>query len=717
MSALPVALLGLLLASPAAVAASTPAPVTIAQEAGLAASQVTATDVCPPAAPGYARCAAQVLVLRSDHALVRPRASVVARPDTAGTPPQPGTPAFLQQAYDLTYLSQTQGGSDTVAIVDAYDDPGAESDLAMFRDTYGLPPCTSADGCLEKVNQQGQSSPLPAANATWQPEESLDLDAVSSLCPNCHILLVEAGSDSGSDLDSAVETAISKGADQISDSWGVVSNSPEPLDVGTATVLAATGDSGYAGTGTDIYPAALPGVTAVGGTSLLTSDDPSNVRGFTETAWSLVGGNGTGSGCDLQEPKPRYQKDTGCTGRAYADVSADADPATGLMIYDSQDGGWFVTGGTSLATPLVAAFEAVTGIDGAGPAWAYQDSALLNDPTTGSSGTCAPAILYICNAGPGYDGPTGNGSISGDLAVGAPGIGGPSTGDGYAESVSGSTATLTGGVYPNGLTTTAYWQYGTSTAYGSDTAPVDLGAGPLPAAAPATLTGLSPATTYHYRLVATNSDGTTDGYDYSVTTNSAGATAPGSVTPTQPGSALPANSVAPSVGGSRRQGDTLTVSPGSWSPLGTSFAYRWQRSRDHAATWATIPTATGSGYTLAAADVGAEIRVAVIATDSAGSTTVTSRPTGSVAASGSSPAARGSSSHPSVTARRLGRGHVRISARAKPRATVLLVRVGRRIYRTHSASMLISGVPAGGLWVALQTPGERAPRWMRVRVS
>src|SRR5207342_1372145 len=130
-------------------------------------------------------------------------------------------------------------------------------------------------------------------------------------------------------------------------------------------------------------------------------------------AWALSEGWNGGSGCDVNEPKPSYQTDTGCTGRSWADLSADADPYTGLTVYDSGNGGWMQVGGTSLATPLIAAYEAVTGINGTSPQWAYADSALLNDPITGSTGSCAAAIAYICNAGTGYDGPTGVGSISG----------------------------------------------------------------------------------------------------------------------------------------------------------------------------------------------------------------------------------------------------------------------------------------------------------------
>src|SRR6185437_8022913 len=119
--------------------------------------------------------------------------------------PGAGTPAYLQQAYDLTYLSQTAGAGDTVAVVDAGDDLNAQGDLATYRSTYGLPPCTSANGCFAKVNQNGATSPLPSpAGSDWESETSLDLDAVSALCPNCHIVLVAASSSSISDLDAGI---------------------------------------------------------------------------------------------------------------------------------------------------------------------------------------------------------------------------------------------------------------------------------------------------------------------------------------------------------------------------------------------------------------------------------------------------------------------------------------------------------------------------------
>jgi len=455
--------------------APTPAALSLAlrQATGLSPAQVTSRSVCAPAQAGQARCAAEALVLRSNGGLVRPhvhpgatlgrvrptgRSTVKPATTSSSAPPQADTPAYLEQAYDLSYLSQNEGNGDTVAIVDAYNDPTAQADLNTYRSTYGLPACGA--GCFTQVNESGNASPLPATSGSWQVEISLDLDTVSAICPNCHILLVEAKTSSTSDLWRAMQTAANLGADQISDSWTSTSSSAFPASFvpSNVPVVAATGDDGYLGAGEDNYPAALPGVTAAGGTSLASATG--NARGFSEGAWS-----GAGSGCDLNVAKPTWQTDTGCTGRSYADLSADAAPATGLEIYVG--GAWQLVGGTSLATPLISSYYALTGVTSGSAQWAYANSGLLNDVTSGSNGSCAIGISYICNAGPGYDGPTGVGSISGDVVAGAPGIGGPSiaagsgngSGNSYTEAIRSDGATLTGGIYPNGLDTTWWIDY------------------------------------------------------------------------------------------------------------------------------------------------------------------------------------------------------------------------------------------------------------------
>jgi PKD repeat protein len=578
------------------------------QATGLTPSQVTSRNVCPSLGRGQARCAAESLVLRSNGTPVRPRVhreatlgrvhsvrrsatgkragagSATSAPTTGQpasvTPPTPDTPAYLQQAYDLSYLSQTGGTGDTVGIVDAYDDPTAQSDLDTYRSNYGLPACDS--GCFTKVNESGNASPLPAASSDWQTEISLDLDTVSAICPNCHILLVEASSSSESDLQAAMQTAARLHANQISDSWTLTaSGHVSSFTPSGVPVVAATGDEGYVGDvtpGQDNYPAAFPGVTAAGGTSLAPATS-STARGFSESAWSVTqtsdGPEGGGSGCDTEESRPSYQAHTtptGCNGRAYADLSADADPNTGLDVV--VNGNWGVVGGTSLATPLIAAYYAITGVDAttASPSWAYSDSGLLNDITSGSNGTCSTSITYICTAETGYDGPTGVGSISGDVIAGAPGIGGPpirpqftpttsggSDPNSYTASTRADGATITGGIYPNGLDTTWWIQYWPANGSGSvaQTPASDIGSGTAPVMVTGYPTHLNPNTTYDYELVAQNADGTTDGYTYSFTTGSQSATAPVAAFTSTPAAAKPGSAVSFNASGSTDSGATI----------------------------------------------------------------------------------------------------------------------------------------------------------------
>ncbi len=492
-------------------------------------------SLCATPKPGYASCAAEALVSRQNHALIHPRRersysvyrtrlsalAALAHPqlDTAQTNgaqsdtepaaaplPQAGTPAFLQQAYDLTYLSETAGGSATVGIVDAYYDPTAATDLATFRSNYGLPACTTANGCLT-VDAQTSTT-----NTGWGGEVSLDLDAVSAICPNCHIVLVEAPSASLSDLTNAIQTAHQLGATYISNSWGEDGGSlPDSgFSFAGSTTFASAGDSGY--TGSPQYPAALPDVTAIGGTTLTYA--PQTPRGYTESVW-----NGTGSGCDTGQSKPSWQTgdNTGCNGRSYNDISADADPNTGLDVYDSGYGGWVLVGGTSLSSPLTAAYYALIGNAGVTDAWPYQHASLLNDVTAGNDVDASdrdPQCTSdpgICQSGVGFDGPTGNGTISGDAVTGAPGVGS----NGYSAGVEGSSATITVGVYPNGADTHVHLEYGPSgQGYTAQTSADDIGAGVSAVQTTFTVTGV--AAGYHYRVVASNSYGTTYGYDVSL---------------------------------------------------------------------------------------------------------------------------------------------------------------------------------------------------------
>jgi subtilase family serine protease len=323
-------------------------------------------------------------------------------------------PTDLQSAYALP---ASAGSGATVAIVDAYDDPKAEADLGTYRSQYGLPACTTANGCFKKVNQTGGTT-YPTADSGWAGEISLDLDMVSAVCPQCHILLVEASSANMSDLGTAVNRAVTMGAKYVSNSYGGSEDSSDTSSDSSyfnhpgVAITVSSGDSGY---GTE-YPAASRYVTAVGGTSLSRA---SNTRGWTESVWGTSGGgDGAGSGCSAYDAKPTWQTDTGCSKRTVADVSAVADPATGLAVYDSyQTSGWQVYGGTSASSPIIASVYALAGTPGSGdtPAsYPYAHTGSLNDVTSGANGSCSSS--YLCTAKSGYDGPTGLGTPNGTAA-------------------------------------------------------------------------------------------------------------------------------------------------------------------------------------------------------------------------------------------------------------------------------------------------------------
>jgi len=370
------------------------------------------TDVvtdCAAPRPGHAACLSMKVTDTDTY--------VGPRPEGGDPAPLGFSPALLHRAYELPW---GRGSGRTVAIVDAYDDPNAASDLATYRHTFGLPPCTTANGCFRKVNQNGGTSP-PSADSGWATEISLDLDMVSAICPNCHILLVEASSAELSDLGTAVNRAVSLGAKFVSNSYGGDESSADASydrlyynHPGVAITVSA-GDNGY---GTS-YPAASRYVTAVGGTTMINSD---TARGFTETAWGDEGDGGTGSGCSAYDAKPSWQTDRGCAMRTATDVSAVADPDTGVAVYDTyQSGGWAVYGGTSASSPIIAATYALAGTPAAGSypsSYPYEHASALHNITSGGNGSCSPA--YLCTAGPGYNGPTGLGTPDGDTAFTAP---------------------------------------------------------------------------------------------------------------------------------------------------------------------------------------------------------------------------------------------------------------------------------------------------------
>jgi subtilase family serine protease len=349
--------------------------------------------VCPSAAPGAARC----------HSFVRVDAS---GEPLATSGPTGYVPADLRSAYKLT---STGSASQTIAIVDAFDDANAESDLAVYRSQFGLTPCTTANGCFSKIDQDGGTN-YPRGDRGWAEEISLDLDMASAICPNCKILLVEAKTNSFVNLAAAVDQAAAQGANVISNSYGGGEYSGEASDDDAhfnhpgVAITVSSGDAGY---GVE-FPAASRYVTAVGGTTL--THVSSGGRAWTETVWS-----GAGSGCSAYIAKPSWQLDAGCARRTVADVSAVADPNTGVAVYDTyrlHNGGWLVFGGTSVSAPIIGGVYALAGNASSinYGSYSYSHLSSLFDVVSGSNGSCGSS--YLCTAKTGYDGPTGNGTPS-----------------------------------------------------------------------------------------------------------------------------------------------------------------------------------------------------------------------------------------------------------------------------------------------------------------
>jgi subtilase family serine protease len=305
---------------------------------------------CTSVAIGYARCSAMVakLVGSSNAMAVNPFAN-----PTGGAAPY--KPADLHRAYNLP---TTASGTPTVAIVDAFNDPNAESDMNSYRSMFGIPSCTSASGCFRKVNQNGATSPLPSNNTGWGVEISLDLDMASAICQNCHILLVEANSASLAALGAAVNTAARLGAVAISNSYGTnefsgeTSNCSSFYQHNNVAVTASSGDGGPAVE----FPAVCPTVVGVGGTALQTNG--------TETAWNTNSTEGAGGGCSRFVARQSWESSsvTGCSRHAVSTVSAVADPATGVFVFDTfGEPGGLQVGGTSASSPIIAAVYALAG--------------------------------------------------------------------------------------------------------------------------------------------------------------------------------------------------------------------------------------------------------------------------------------------------------------------------------------------------------------------
>ncbi|MET8849523.1 S8 family serine peptidase [Amycolatopsis sp. NPDC004625] len=364
--------------------------------------------------------------------LVTPAVAVAAAPVSRPACPEPGagqarclstyTPRAVRAladgpvgwgAADLAsaYGLPDQAGPDTVVGISiAFDAPNLEADLATYRTQYGLPPCTTANGCFRKVNQQGAAAPLPAASFGWAIESTLDVSMVSAACPSCRIVVVEGNSPGFADLAETEDTAVRLGAKVVSNSYGA-RESGAPLAYAShyrhpgVTVVASSGDAGFTAAS---YPAVLASTVAVGGTSL--ARDPDAPRGWAESAWQYGG-----SGCSAYIAKPKWQRDTHCGKRTVADVAAVAD---GLAVYNADVGGWLPVSGTSASAPFVAGLYGRSGRAGeAQPADVYANAAKFVDITAGNNDPSGAGKKcggdYLCVAAPGYDAPTGVGVPAG----------------------------------------------------------------------------------------------------------------------------------------------------------------------------------------------------------------------------------------------------------------------------------------------------------------
>jgi subtilase family serine protease len=385
-----------------------------------------------PNVAGMARCHAHIVTDSTGRLLpmlarfrgVRPSASAAVS----------GGPYWASQIRAAYGITGTGAPGTVVAIVDAYGYPNAASDLATYRSSTtdngislpALASCASfpaATPCLRIVNETGGAN-LPRSNAGWDEEQALDLDMVSAMCPNCSILLVEASSASYRDLGAAENTAARLGALSIGNSYGggeagTTSYNTYYTHPGV-NITASAGDSGYG----VAFPASSPNVIAVGGTSLVYGSGPR-----AETVWS-----GSGSGCSAVYAQPSWQQssnsnmanNTGCSRRVMNDVSAVADPDTGVVVYMNirpYSPGYYIFGGTSVSAQIISGIYGERGLAAPStptlytipfPYGASGVPAVLNDVTSGSDGRCSPA--YFCTAEAGYDGPTGLGTPIGDSA-------------------------------------------------------------------------------------------------------------------------------------------------------------------------------------------------------------------------------------------------------------------------------------------------------------
>jgi len=535
--------------------------------------------VCPAPKPGDATCFALALV-------PAPVSAAGARPYQVGAgatsrgPAGGLTPADLASAY--RYSPAVDGTGQTVAIVDAYDDPNIEKDLGTFDSQYGLAACTTSNGCFEKVGQTGSTTSLPAADtAGWSVEMSLDVETVHSVCQNCKILLVEATSESLADLAASVNEAVDLGASEVSNSYGALETEMGASEQAAynhpgVVIAASAGDSGYLdwdyvfefgeAFGMPNAPASLPSVVAVGGTSLKLTLKGTRAS---ESVWNDSGRpshnefkqlSATGGGCSTlftapswQQEAPGWAKAVCGTKRLDNDISAVADPYTGFDIYDSYvyepefTPGWLTVGGTSLSSPLIGALYGLAGgshgvsYPAATPYTHLGEASVLYDVIKGGNGYCdgeeagpcgEPAVneeigdidcegTTSCDAATGFDGPSGVGTPNGLRAFNGPSQAKPTVVTRAASSVRATAAVLNATVNPNGeAVSTCTFEYGTTTAYGHSVSCSSLpGSGTSPVAVSAAITGLTAKTAYHFRITATSTPGTSTGKDKELKTS------------------------------------------------------------------------------------------------------------------------------------------------------------------------------------------------------
>lgn len=416
-------------------------------------AQFRVQRLCGIPRPGAAACTGMKLVpsslsttaLHVNAVRQDGEASAGASPAVGVKHPYPGylTPQSLHAAYSLP--SETAASSlQTIAVIDAYNDPSAEADLRVYDETFGLLACTSANGCFSKINQEGNTSPLPESEGEWASEISIDVQMAHAICQSCRVLLVEADNEEFTSLGAAVDAAVKAGATEISNSYA---GPEEPTLSGTfsaynsayynhpgVVVTVSSGDCGYLNEAcpgelaTANFPADSPDVLAVGGTMLTDAGET-----WTSTVWDEGG-----SGCSAVFSAPLWQSTvknfaaTGCGGeRSVADIAAIGDPETGVDVYDStpegngDPTGWGVWGGTSVASPIIAAeFALAGGAHGVSypAATVYShagEAASLYDVVSGANGKCAGSSA--CQAEVGFDGPTGVGSPIGLAAFTIPG--------------------------------------------------------------------------------------------------------------------------------------------------------------------------------------------------------------------------------------------------------------------------------------------------------